>query len=200
MPLLVAQHRLHSLHQYKNHLVTVPGFSINLISKHLPKSLANSLGHQDQEQKNLRSTKSVSFADSTDTPATSTAFSSTKEDTPENDMTPSLLPKSHEICCMVISQNEISKSYSDQTGKFPVPSSGENHYIFILYHRDTNSIHATPIPNQQTAILHNAWESTHKILVKQGNPLDLHILDNECSQDLKDAFLKYDINFQRVSP
>jgi len=57
-----------------------------------------------------------------------------------------------------------------------------------MYHRDTNSIHATPIPNRQAATLRNAWESTHKKLVKQGSPPDLHILDNECSQDLKDAF------------
>ena len=30
----------------KHHLVTVPGLSVNLISKHLPKSIATSLGHQ----------------------------------------------------------------------------------------------------------------------------------------------------------
>ena len=195
----------------KHHLVTVPGLSVNLISKHLPKSIATSLGHQDQEHKNLRSTKKVSFSDIANTPseqlpetsmtsATSTASSSPNESTEENDMTPLLSSKSHEICCMIISQDEISKSYSDQTGKFPVPSSRGNHYIFVLYHRDTNSIHATPIPNRQAATLRNAWESTHKILVKQGSPPELHILDNECSQDLKDAFSKYNIDFQRVPP
>ena len=38
------------------------------------------------------------------------------------------------------------------------------------------------------------------MLVKQGSPPDLHILVNECSQDLKDAFSKYKIDFQRVPP
>jgi hypothetical protein len=38
------------------HLTTFPGLTTNLISKHLPKSLATVLGHQDQEAKHLCST------------------------------------------------------------------------------------------------------------------------------------------------
>jgi hypothetical protein len=38
-------------------LITFPGLTTNLITKHLPKSLATVLGHQDQEAKHLRSTK-----------------------------------------------------------------------------------------------------------------------------------------------
>ena len=40
-----------------HHLTTFPGLETNLISKHLPTSLATILGHQDQEAKHLRSTK-----------------------------------------------------------------------------------------------------------------------------------------------
>ena len=178
----------------QNHLITVPGLDTNLISKHLPKSIATALGHQDQESKNLRSTKDILDSDIPYTPPEPSDVVTT------HDITPPLEPKSQNICCAVISQNEISKSYSDQTGKFPVPSSRGNHYIFILYHRDTNSIHATAIPNRQAATLRDAWESTHKMLIQQGSPPDLHILDNECSQDVKDAFAKYNIAFQRVPP
>jgi hypothetical protein len=38
------------------------------------------------------------------------------------------------------------------------------------------------------------------MLVRQGHPPDLHILDNECSEDLRKAFLKYKIKFQNVPP
>jgi hypothetical protein len=65
---------------------------------------------------------------------------------------------------------------------------------------DTNSIHAVAIPNRQFASIRNAWENTHKMLVTQGHPPNLHILDNECSQELKDDFAKYNIAFQRVPP
>ena len=56
------------------------------------------------------------------------------------------------------------------------------------------------IPNRQSASIRNAWEATHKTIVRQGHAPELHILDNECSQDLKDAFAKYNVPFQRVPP
>jgi hypothetical protein len=101
---------------------------------------------------------------------------------------------------MLFSKQELLKSYSNQTGRFPIPSSRGNHHIFVLYHHDTNSIHATAISNRQSASIRNAWENTHKMLVAQGHPPNLHILDNECSHELKEAFAKYNIAFQRVPP
>jgi hypothetical protein len=101
---------------------------------------------------------------------------------------------------MLVNKTDIIQSYSDQTGRFPVPSSRGNNYLFILYHQDTNSIHAVAIPNRQAASIRDAWEKTHQMLIRQGHPPYLHILDNECSDDLKKAFLKYRIQFQRVPP
>ena len=47
----------------------------------------------------------------------------------------------------------------------------------------------------------HGWETTQKLLVHNGHPPELHILDNECSQAaLKDAVTKNKINFQRVPP
>ncbi|KAI2511404.1 hypothetical protein MHU86_3015 [Fragilaria crotonensis] len=109
-------------------------------------------------------------------------------------------PRTHHVSVVLLENQSLLKSYSDQTGRFHVPSSRGNNYIFVLYHQDTNSIHAVAIPNRQAASIRNAWETTHKLLLRQGHPPDLHILDNECSQDLKDAFTKYKIQFQRVPP
>jgi hypothetical protein len=110
--------------------------------------------------------------------------------------------KCHQLCTMLFDKQDLLKSYSDQTGRFLIPSSRGNHYLFVLYHHDTNLIHAKAIPNRQAASIRTepAWEITHKKLVEQGHPPNLHILDNECSQDLKDAFAKYNIAFQRVLP
>jgi hypothetical protein len=101
---------------------------------------------------------------------------------------------------MLFPEAPLLKSYSDQTGQFPVLSSSGNHYLFVLYNQDTNYIHAVAIPNRKAATLRDAWETTHKLLIQQGHPPDLHILDNECSQELKSAFQKYNIQFQRVPP
>jgi hypothetical protein len=166
----------------RNHLVTVPGLTTNLVTKHLPKSLATVLGHQDQEAKHLRSTKTL--------PAVTTALPVS-----EPDLEPALDTPNHHIFAMLFDKVQLMKSYSDQTGRFPIPSSRGNHHIFVLYHHDTNSIHAVAIPNRQAASIRKAWETTHKSLIAQGHAPNLHILDNECSQELKDSFLKHNITF-----
>jgi hypothetical protein len=172
----------------QGHLTTIlPGLTTNLITKHLPNSIATTLGHQDQEAKNIRSTKLLN----------SILPPPSMED---DDISPLLETPSHQICAMLFDKTTLIKSYSDQTGRFPIPSSRGNHYIFVLYHHDTNSIHAEAIPNRQAASIRTAWETTHKTLVRQGHPPNLHVLDNECSQELKDAFTKYNIAFQRVPP
>ena len=62
-----------------------------------------------------------------------------------------------DIMCSIIDTTELaSKSYSDQTGTFPVTSSRGNHYIFILYHFDTNIIHTNPLKNRHTSSITQA--------------------------------------------
>jgi hypothetical protein len=174
----------------RGHLTTWPGLTTQLISKHLPKSIATTLGHQDQEAKNIRSTKNT----------TQKNIFPVDEKEMLEDLSPSLEPRTHQLCAMLFDKSEILTSYSDQTGRFHIPSSRGNNYIFVLYNRDTNSIHAVAIPNRQAANIRDAWEKTHKLLVHQGHPPELHILDNECSQSLKDAFAKHHVAFQRVPP
>ena len=144
------------------------------------------LGHQDQEAKHLRSTKIIP-SDSPLEPS-------------DPDLKPELALPSHHIFSMLFEKSQVMKSYSDRTGRFPVPSSRGKNYIFVLYHYDTNTIHAVAIPNRQAASIRNAWETVHKKLIQQGHAPNLHILDNKCSQELKDYFAKYKIAFQRVPP
>jgi hypothetical protein len=112
----------------RGHLIMIPGLTTNLISKHLPKSIATTLGHQDQEAKHLRSTKVLPLSTPNAPPPIPIPCLL------DNDIALLLAPASHELCAMLMAKTDISKSYSDQTGKFPIPSSHGNHYIFILYH------------------------------------------------------------------
>jgi len=70
----------------------------------------------------------------------------------------------------MLSPSESLQCYYDQTGKFPKKSSSGNLYIFILYHYDTNNIHATPIPNRQAATIRDAWQSTYRTLIQEITP------------------------------
>lgn len=49
-------------------------------------------------------------------------------------------------------------------------------------------------------MLVDAWKILHNKFVKCGVQPTNYILDNECSQLLKDAFAKYNCTFQRVPP
>ena len=173
----------------RGHLLSFPGLTSDLITKHLPKSVATVLGHQDQEARNIRSTR----------PKLALLPALSEQDT-VLDNSPSLEPRSHHICATILHRNDVLKSYSDQTGQFPIPSSSGNNYMFILYHQDTNTIHAVGIPNRKGPSIRDAWESTHRLLLHRGHAPELHILDNECSLDLKIAFLSNKIAFQRVPP
>ena len=153
------------------------------------KSIATTLGHQDQE--------SIIFHSTHLSPSNLLVFNIS--------IAPVTLTQTLHQCLSHAPSNlrfpraTLIKSYSNQTGKFPIPSSRGNHYIIVLYHQDTtNTIHAVALPNRQAASICDAWEYTHKILVQQGHPPELHILDNECSQDLKNSFLKCNIQFQCV--
>jgi hypothetical protein len=47
--------------------------------------------------------------------------------------------------CYVTVEDTTSKAYSDQTGRFPVPSISSNTQVFILYHYDSNQIFLEPM-------------------------------------------------------
>jgi hypothetical protein len=125
----------------KRHFTHWPGFTEALIRKHLPKSLATSKGHLRSQQKNIRSTK----LDPEPMPP----------DTAE-DVAPSQEPnntKTNEAFTMVLDSTTFAKSYSDQTGRFPVQSSRGNNYVFILYDYDSNAILSKPLPNRRAGSL-----------------------------------------------
>lgn len=75
-----------------------------------------------------------------------------------------------------------------------------NQYIFVLYHFDTNSIYALPIKYRHADQISAAWQKIFDTLQHHGGQPSLHILDNECSYDITQAFKKSNVKFQLVPP
>ena len=175
----------------KGHFATWPGLTPSLITKHLLKSMATSKGHMRLQQKHINSTKTTIEEDVPD--AVSLDMDPIQE--PQN-------ARTHEVhaALICIDNKEFARSYSDQTGKFPVQSTRGNNYIFILYDYDSNAILSTPLSSRQASKITTAWTTCHNLLKSNGYEPVLHILDNECSNSLKDAFKKHSIAFQRVPP
>jgi hypothetical protein len=88
---------------------------------------------------------------------------------------------------------------SDQTGRFIVPSTSGNNYIFVLYDYDSNSIHAEPIPNRKQASIKTAYETVLRLLQGRGLRPKLHRLDNGASQLLKDFMTDQYVDY-RLTP
>ena len=47
--------------------------------------------------------------------------------------------KTSDDMCTIVTMDNVCKSYSERTEKFPITSSREHKYIFLSYHYDTNS-------------------------------------------------------------
>ena len=171
---------------HRGHFSSWPGLTTSLINKHLTKSIATSKGHLRMQFQNLHSTK-TKYEVNTSTPD----IAPTQE--PSN-------PRTNNAFLALIDNKEFARSYSDQTGRFPITSSRGNKYVFIFYAYDANAILATAIPNRQGSTICAAWTKTYKQLQQRGYAPLLHIIDNECSNDIKQAFTKHNVTFQRVPP
>ena len=108
----------------RNHLITWPGLTPKLITKHLTPSIATAKSHLNQERQGLQSTKSPS----------SFAF---------EDMRPEHSARSHEVIYSLVSSQD--RAYMDLTGRFPFCSSRGNEYILIGYNYDANAILGVPL-------------------------------------------------------
>jgi len=92
----------------QGHLTTLPGLTTKLISKHLSPTIATALGHQDQEAKHLHPTKP--------------SMTEVTINQPDMDLAPAAKSRTNIICSTVFSTGSF-RSFSDQTGRFPVRSS-----------------------------------------------------------------------------
>ena len=159
-----------------------PGiFELNF-KKLLGTTISIEKGYMDQERKNLRSTSNED--EHTGFPPTQirikvyNLFASIKEDI--------FTPK--------------EKAYSDQTGRFPHKSTHGNQYIFTLYDYDGNTILAEPLKPRQGKVIATAATKFYEQLTKHVHAVQLFVLDNECSNDLKLAILSTDVKFELVPP
>ena len=69
-------------------------------------------------------------------------------------------------------------------------------YVFVLCHYDTNSIHAEPIPNCTAKQHAKVFTTIYNKLSKGGFPPTFHVLDNECSQMIRDHLASLQITVQ----
>jgi hypothetical protein len=122
----------------------------------------------------------------------------------DDDLAPSPLPdgkRTHSIYAAVETIDApIGRIASDQTGRFPVTSATGMKYVIIVYDYDSNSILAELLLNPGAKTILTAFKRIHALLVSQGLRPQLHRLDNEASNILKEFLLDAAIDYQLSPP
>ena len=65
--------------------------------------------------------------------------------------------KTDDFYATVIDNKPFRRSYSDQTGRFPIQSSSGNNYVFIMYVYDANAIMSVALPDRRGSSIRDAW-------------------------------------------
>jgi hypothetical protein len=164
-----------------------PGLTADLISKHLLPTIATAKGHIRQEPKNLRSTK-------LQTPSPlPVPIKVEPEDT--------VLQESRtQECYLSVETKTTGTTYSDLCGRYPIKSSRGNQYIVVCYDYDTNSISTAVTKSRKGYEIRDVTIRMLDKLTQSGHPPQLHILDNEASDMLKQTLSKHKIAYQLVPP
>ena len=168
-----------------------PGLTSKTLRRHPPKSVATAKGHLDQTRKNLRSTKpKVPTNNTPDDVAPPDPTDTTDTFPPHEDRT-------HDCYVAVRCLDEpTGKVYTDQTGKFPCTSASGNNYIMVLYDYDSNAILMEPISNRKGPTLVEAHKNLHALLTNAGLRPRFIMMDNECSDALKQFLTDESVAFQ----
>lgn len=167
----------------RGYITGFPGLSTNTLTKYPPSSIAMHKGHLDQARANQRSTKEAHTHDTV-----SHLFPTVLDDNIQE----------HHCFCSI--HEYTGKTYSDQTGRFPVTSTRGNKYLFIFYSYDTNLIYAEPMKSREAGELLRAFTTVTGILTNAGFKPCLHTIDNECPQSLTQYMYTKSIDFQRTPP
>ena len=166
------------------HYKTWAGLNQKDVAKYFPESTETWQGHGRKIKSGQRSTQQP-----------------VKEETPA-----AVLPTSEGERAMYLQtynlQHDFDKKlYTDQTERFPYTSFKGNQYVMAAFDANgSNGIFAEPTRNRSAGSMLEAYEQIVAQLPKGEARPTVHILDNECSKEFKQAILDNDMTYQLVPP
>ena len=131
------------------HYNTWAGLTSKLVRKHIKSSVPMTLGHLDNQRINLQSTKTP------DQPLDNIQIPTSKQEESCNAVFVSCEPATGQV-------------FSDQTGKFLVPSTAGHNYIMVLYDYDSNNILTEPMKSRTAQEHKRVYQIMHSNLVNHG--------------------------------
>jgi hypothetical protein len=90
------------------------------------------------------------------------------------------------------------QNFTDQTGRFILPSSTGNTQLLVLYDYNSNYIHAEPMKTKSGPEILAAYKRAHHTLTMAGMRPKIQQLDNECFITLN--MRAEEVDFQLIPP
>jgi len=129
----------------KGFIPPIPGLTKRSLKKYPPNLIATIKGHLDRARQKYRTTRPRDVEETDD------------------DKFPSSDPgnvKTHLVFITVYEAKETL--YTDQTGRFPIPSSKGHNYLFILYEYDSNIIEGEPMKSRTGPLIIEAYKAANQ--------------------------------------
>ena len=169
-----------------------PGLTVDVVNRHYPDSEETPKGHGRKAPSGLRSTK-----DTATTPDESDeAFECDNIESPR----PTKKERTIFYKVMHVHDEAALKIYTDQPGRFPKKSSRGNQYIMVMTEVDSDAILVEPMKNRTAGEMSRAYQALIDRLNSAGIFPKMHILDNECSAEMKATIKLNKMTFQLVPP
>ncbi len=167
-----------------------PGLTADAVNRHYPDSEETPKGHGRKALSGLHSTK-----------VTTPALDNSAEVFGVEDSTrPTKKKKTVFHWILDMEDKATLKIYTNQPGQFPRKSSRGNQYIMVLAEVDSDAILVEPMKNRTAGKMVPAYQVLIDHLNSAGLFPKLHILDNECSADMKETIKSNKMVFQLVPP
>ena len=158
---------------------TWPHLSAEAVRKHFPESDETHQGHMRSVKQGIRSTKQKKE------PITIKVEGGEELTIP--------LKKHNDIYLKIEEPRETM--YTDQTGAFPTRSRKGNRYIMIMCEMDSNVIMSEAMKNRTAGEMVRAYQVLMKKLKAAGIKPKKHVLDNECSEEFKQAIMENELEY-----
>jgi hypothetical protein len=178
------------------HFATWSGLTIDLVRKHLAKSVATSKGHMRQERQHLPSTKTLSLPlphskEAKTAPGQTAEIGGTHNKAAFHERTHCVYMKPIAVAGQI---------HSDQTGRFPITSSRSSKYIMVVYDYDSNAILTKPLTSRTETELLQAYSKLHDYLTARVLKPVLQRPDNEAPGRLQSYMRAKSVAFQLLPP
>ena len=156
--------------------------TVKVVNKYFPESEETVKGHMNHQRQGVRSTKEKN-------PKASDENTKSEAGKKERDV----------YVKLVDLWDQKGTIYTDQTGNLPVRARSGNRFIMVMVAIDSNAILVTPVRDHTDQQLRNAYLPLLKRVKDAGMQIKKHILDNECSNAMKEV-IKQECELELVPP